>query len=149
MAKTALVSACLLGLATRYDGSDNLSPQVVSYLKQKHLIPIPVCPEQLAGMPTPRPKCWFTAGDGNAVLEGSGRICDEHGQDTTAAFVRAAKEIYRIAELTGCKLAILKQRSPSCGSRTVHCNGKLISGMGVTAAMLQNEGLEILSEEDL
>ena len=149
MAETVLVSSCLLGLATRYDGSDNFDPAVTEYLKAQQLIAIPVCPEQLAGLPTPRPKCWFSRGDGAAVLAGHGVIQDESGKIVTDCFLRAATESYKIAELNNSKLAILKQRSPSCGSRQIYTNGQLVNGMGVTAAMLQKRGLKVLSEEEL
>lgn len=148
MTETAIVSSCLLGLSTRYDGSGNFCQAVVDYLQQHQITPIPVCPEQLAGLPTPRPKCWFNKGDGNDVLRGCGSIRDEEGRDETDAFFRAAEESLKIAELTGCKLAILKQRSPSCGSRQVYLNGQLNKGMGVTAAKLKQAGLKVLSEDD-
>ena len=149
MANPVLVSSCLLGLPTRYDGTDNYSPAVQDYLQEKQLMPIPVCPEQLAGMPTPRPKCWFFRGDGYSVLTGDGAVGSEQGQDVTTAFSQAAKQTLKIAELTGCRLAILKQRSPSCGSRLVHQNGQVITGMGVTAAILKQAGIVVLSEDDL
>lgn len=149
MTETVLVSSCLLGLPTRYDGSDNFSQAVADYLQQHQLVPIPVCPEQLAGLSTPRPKCWFRCGNGNDVLNGCGTICDEAGNDLTEIFYRAAAESCKIAELTGSKLAILKQRSPSCGTSQIHQNGQLIGGMGVTAARLQKAGLRVLSENDL
>jgi len=149
MAKTALVSSCLLGLPTRYDGTDNFAQNVVDYLEKHQLIPIPICPEQLAGLPTPRLKCWFSKGDGSDVLNGCGQICDEDHRDQTAAFSRAAEETCRIAAITGSKIAILKQRSPSCGTRYVHQNGELIEGTGVTAAKLKNAGLRLLAEDDL
>jgi len=149
MAKTALVSSCLLGLPTRYDGSDNFSQAVADYLKDQNLIPIPVCPEQLAGLSTPREKCWFKEGDGQKVLQGSGIIHNESGEDVTLAFHQAAVDSCKIAELTDCRVAILKQRSPSCGSRKIHRNAQLVDGMGVTAAALKNAGLQILAEDDL
>lgn len=149
MAKTVFISSCLLGLPTRYDGSGNFSQDVADYLQQEQLIPIPVCPEQLAGLPTPRLKCWFRQGTGEDVLSDCGVICDEDDKDVTAAFASAAEESLKIALLTDCKLAILKQRSPSCGSRMVHQNGQLVNGMGVTAARLKNAGISVLSEEDL
>ncbi len=149
MTETALVSSCLLGLATRYDGTDNFSQSVIDYLQRHELVPVPVCPEQLAGLPTPRTKCWFTCGDGSDVLRSCGNICDEAGQDMTDAFHRGADETMKIADLTQSKLAILKQRSPSCGNRHIHRNGQLVNGMGVTAARLQQAGLKVLSEDDL
>lgn len=148
MTETAIVSSCLLGLPTRYDGTDNFCQAVADYLQQHKITPIPVCPEQLAGLPTPRLKCWFNRGDGNDVLLGCGSICDEKGKDETEAFFRAAVESCKIAELTGSKLAILKQRSPSCGNSQVYLNGQLNTGMGVTAAKLKQAGLTVLSEND-
>ena len=86
---------------------------------------------------------------GNDVLNGCGTICDETGNDMTATFSRAAEESVKISELTSCNLAILKQRSPSCGTSYVHQNGQLIKGMGVTAAKLQKAGIRVLGEDDL
>jgi len=149
MAKTALVSSCLMGLQTRYDGSDNFSEAATDFLKEQDLIPIPICPEQLAGLPTPREKCWFKDGDGQRVLQDEGRLCNESGEDVTSFFLRAAAESCKVAELTGCRIAILKQRSPSCGSRKIHRSGQLVDGMGVTAAALKNAGLQIIAEDDI
>ncbi len=148
MTETILVSSCLLGLPTRYDGADNHSRAVIDYLSQNNLMPIPVCPEQLAGLPTPRLKCWFSQGDGSAVLANRGRICDEENRNLTETFLRGAKESLKIAEMTNCKRAILKQRSPSCGCRNIYQNGQIIEGMGVTAALLLQKGLQLLSEDD-
>ena len=149
MSKTVLVSSCLLGLATRYDGSDNRSAALADYLRKNRLIPIPICPEQLAGLPTPRPKCWFSAGSGVEVLQGCGQICSEAGDDLSERFRCGAEQSLKLARLTNCRLAILKQRSPSCGSRQVHRNGSLVAGMGVTAALLAQQGIALLSEEEL
>lgn len=149
MPKTAFVSSCLLGLPTRYDGSGNFSQAVVDYLQREKLVPIPVCPEQLAGLPTPRLKCWFRRGTGEDVLNACGVICDEDDKDVTAAFAKAAEESLKIALITDCKLAILKQRSPSCGSMMVHQNGQLVNGMGVTAARLKKAGIAVLSEDEV
>jgi uncharacterized protein YbbK (DUF523 family) len=149
MQRNALVSSCLLGLATRYDGSDNYNQAVIDYLKQQQLTPIPVCPEQLAGLPTPRPQCWFAAGSGETLLTGDGSLVNEYGEEVSAIFLKGAEESLKLAQLTGCRTAILKQRSPSCGNRTIHCNSELIEGLGVTAALLKETGLQVLSEEDL
>ena len=147
--RPVLVSSCLLGLTTRYDGSDNFSQAVADYLQRHRLLPIPVCPEQLAGMPTPRPKCWFTRGTGNDLLCGEGEIRNELGDVVNAAFLRGADQCLQVARLTGCTRAILKQRSPSCGSRQVHQNGRLVDGMGVAAALLARHEIELLGEEEL
>jgi uncharacterized protein YbbK (DUF523 family) len=149
MPSNVLVSSCLLGLATRYDGSSNFSQTVLDYLRNQHLTPIPVCPEQLAGMPTPRPKCWFKIGSGETLLTSAGSLVNEQGEDVSATFLQGAKQSLKLAQLTDCRLAILKQRSPSCGSRTIYRNGKLVKGSGVTAALLRENGIKVLSEEDL
>ncbi len=147
--KTILVSSCLLGLKTRYDGTDNCCQEVVNYLKENGLIPIPVCPEQLGGLPTPRPKCWFNQGDGSSVVNGDGKLCDEHDHDVTGIFLRGAQEALKIAVMTGCNLAILQQRSPSCGSLKIYVNQVLTEGLGVTAALLEKSGIQVFSDDNL
>lgn len=144
-----LVSSCLLGLQSRYDGTDNYSQTVVDYIERQQLTPIPVCPEQLAGLSTPRPKCWFIHGDGVAVLSGKGELNNEEGQNVTETFLHGAQECLKIAKLTHCKLAILQQRSPSCGSQKIYLKDKLIEGVGVTTALLSKNGLKIFSSDNL
>lgn len=148
MTETILVSACLLGLETRYDGSHNLNDSILRYLRAEGRTAIPICPEQLAGLATPRPRTWFTEGDGEAVLDGGGRMVDELGADMAPAFLRGAQMSLQIARLNQCKTAILKQRSPSCGCRTIYLESENIKGMGVTAALLSRNGIKLLSEED-
>ncbi len=147
--KTILVSSCLLGLQTRYDASDNYSQAVIDFLQTNNLTPIPVCPEQLAGLATPRPKCWFNQGNGEAVLLGKGSLCDETGDDVTVLFLHAAKETLKIAKLIDCKHAILQQRSPSCGSQTIYLNEKLVAGTGVTTALLKENGIAVYGDDKL
>lgn len=114
-----------------------------------------VCPEQLGGLPTPRPCAEIVAGgtgSGSAVLAGEARVMDVNGADVTAQYLRGAREATKAALLAGCTTAILKARSPSCGSAFVHdgtFSGVLVPGEGVTAALLRAEGLRVLSEEDL
>lgn len=149
MAEPILVSSCLLGLPTRYDGKSKTTPQLLNYLRQNNLTPIPVCPEQLGGLPTPRPKSRFTRGDGLAVLQGQGRICNEKHQIVSDIFLHGARQTLAIARLCGCRRAILKERSPSCGTRQIYLEDHAVPGMGVTAALLKQAGLEIQSEETL
>jgi len=147
--RTILVSACLLGVNCRYDSTSNLIPELSLYLKEHGLVPIPVCPEQLAGLPTPRPKVWFTRGDGAALLNSEAMLINEDGEDCSEIFLKGAQESLRIAQTCGCKAAILKQRSPSCGSLKVHRNGQLVEGMGVTCAVLQDSGIQVVGEDSL
>lgn len=147
--ETILVSACLLGLPTRYDGKAKRSQEVLDYLQRENLTPIPVCPEQLAGMTTPRDKTFFQSGDGRAVLAGNGEAVSENGRSMNAIFCRGAKMTREIARLSGCRRALLKEGSPSCGVHRVYLGEDKVAGVGVTSALLMNSDLEVISEEDL
>lgn len=133
-----IVSACLAGCATRYDGKDNACDAVVELVRQGRAIP--VCPEQLGGLPTPRP----------CSERREGRVVTDGGEDVTDAFTRGAHEALRLARLAGCRTAVLKMRSPSCGAGRIYdgtFSGTLIPGDGVFAALCKAEGITVLSEE--
>lgn len=147
--ETILVSACLLGLPTRYDGKTKRSQQVLDYLRREQLIPIPVCPEQLAGLTTPRAKTCFRSGDGYGVLAGTGDVVSTAGQSMNEVFCRGARLTLEIARLSGCRKALLKERSPSCGVHQVYLGDEKVAGAGVTSALLVNNGFEVISETDL
>lgn len=149
MSRPILVSACLLGLSTRYDGRSKRNPQVLEHLRKNGLIPIPVCPEQLAGLPTPRPKTCFAAGDGADVLDGKGSLVRDDGSEVGRIFVSGADETLQIACLTGSREALFKERSPSCGVHQVYCGHRIVSGQGVATALLLRNGLQVYSEEDI
>lgn len=136
-----IVSACLVGLKTRYDGSASLDKKVVESLKDKPFIPL--CPEELGGLATPRLRCEIIKGSGADVIAGKSRVNDENGRDATAAFLKGAREVLRIATLCGASKAILKEKSPSCGVRFIKRNGKTLKGGGVTTAMLKRAGLSV------
>jgi uncharacterized protein YbbK (DUF523 family) len=144
-----LVSACLLGIACRYDGTSNLNQPLIDYLAKQKMLPVPVCPEQLGGLPTPRPKAWHTQGDGDEGLKTHLHLIDENGTDVGPAFLHGAHEVLKIAKICGCKMAVLKQRSPSCGNRQIYRNGELTTGVGVTCAVLQQAGIKVVGEESL
>lgn len=149
MREPILVSACLLGLPTRYDGASKRSDAVLSWLAHENLIAIPICPEQLAGLPTPREQTFFFSGDGDAVLAGHGEVRSRSGRTMNAAFLQGARAVLRIAELSGCRRALLKERSPSCGVHQI-CRGTMrVAGRGVTTALLTGSGITVLSETDL
>lgn len=135
-----LCSACLLGVPCRYDGQAKPNSKVISLLKEEVLIP--VCPEQLGGLPTPRGPF--------EILEG--RVVDASGQDFTAAFKRGASETLKIAEANGINEAILKQGSPSCGCGRTYdgsFSGRTIVGDGMTAALLKRHGIRVITEEEI
>jgi uncharacterized protein YbbK (DUF523 family) len=144
-----LVSACMLGLPTRYDGRSKRSQAVIDYLQRENLLPVPVCPEQIAGMSTPRPKTFFQSGDGYDVLKGGGRIVSACGQPMDEVFRRGARLTLQIARLCGCQRALLKERSPSCGVHLIYRGEVRVPGAGVTAALLKKNGIDVISEEDL
>ncbi|HFC97476.1 MAG TPA: DUF523 domain-containing protein [Thermosulfurimonas dismutans] len=133
MREPVLVSACLLGLATRYDGKRITEP-VVEILKERYLL-IPVCPEQLGGLATPRPAAEILDGDGFSVLAGKARVLTHEGREVTRNFLRGAEEVLKICRMLRIRRAFLKAKSPSCG---------LTPRVGVTAALLLSEGVEIL-----
>ena len=134
-----LVSACLLGTPCRYDGTGVADARALA-LASKHPM-LPVCPEQLGGLPTPRPP----------AERHDTRVLTRDERDVTAAFSRGAEETLRLSKLFSCRIAILKSNSPSCGSGQIYDGcfcGRLIPGDGMTAALLKQEGLTVLSEKD-
>ena len=147
--RTILVSACLLGLRTRYDKENRENSAVLDMLRTEGWTPIPVCPEQLGGLSTPRPKAEFISGDGTSLINGHGHLIDSNGVDVTTAFLNGAEQTAIIAALSQCRVALLKDRSPSCGVHNIYRNGKLCDGTGVTTACLKQAGLQVVSEDDI
>ena len=144
-----LVSACLLGVNCRYDGGNNLQPDIIDLIKSRHHTLIPVCPEQLGGLPTRRAPAEIQGGDGQLVLTGQAKVIDVNGQDVTDCFIMGAGQTWRMARIFGAKEAILKDGSPSCGVNTIYDGSfqkKMIIGCGVTAALLINNGLKVIGE---
>jgi len=147
-----LVSACLLGENCRFDGTNNSLAVLVSRTLHWYYDLIPVCPEQLGGLPTPRPSAEIRAGDGRDVHAGTAKVFDKNGQDVTAAFVRGAVATLRLANESCAIIALLKARSPSCGNDQIYdgsFSGTLRDGVGVTTALLQKNGVAIFNEEQL
>ncbi len=114
-----LVSACLAGVRCRYDGGACPDPAVVDLVRRGRALP--VCPEQLGGLPTPRRPAEIRGGAGADVLEGRARVVTASGADVTDAFLRGAEETLRLARLSGAEGAILKARSPSTAASPGAC----------------------------
>ncbi|WNG38475.1 DUF523 domain-containing protein [Archangium minus] len=147
-ARVVLVSACLLGEACRYDGKSKGSDKVMRALEGKEVVP--VCPETGAGLGIPRPAVELKGGAGAEVLAGRARAAEvESGKDQTEAFRRGAELALAAARRFGVKVALLKERSPSCGTQGTHVDGVVVKGQGVTAALLSQSGLTVLSDEEL
>ena len=137
---TVLVSARLLGTACRYDGQSKVHPLAAALLK-KHTA-IPVCPEILGGLSTPRPP---------AERKGNG-VFTESGADVTENYHRGAQEVLKLARLYGCAVAILKERSPACGAGEIYDGSfthTLTGGFGVAAELLEKSGIRVLGESQL
>ena len=135
-----LCSACLLGVACRYDGMCKINEKVLALAKKETLIPI--CPEQLGGLSTPR-----------TPSEQKGeKVFAKDGKEVTAQFRKGAEEVLKIAKLLNINEVILKQKSPSCGSGQIYdgtFSDTLIKGDGVTTNLLKRNGIKVLSEEEL
>lgn len=137
---TVLVSACLLGVPCRYDGQSKAHPLARALCEKHHVVP--VCGEIFGGLPTPRPP---------AEICGR-RVVTREGADVTAAYRRGAEAVLELARLTGAQAAVLKERSPSCGSGAVYdgtFSGTLTAGWGVAAGLLQEQGIRVLGESRL
>lgn len=140
--ESVLISACLLGVNCKYNGGANpVSEARLAALKEKYTL-VPVCPESYGGLATPRPPS-------ERVGE---RVLARDGADVTAQYEMGAQAALRLAELFGCKKAILKERSPSCGRGMIYdgtFSGALTPGDGVTAALLAAHGVAVYGEGDI
>lgn len=135
-----LCSACLLGVRCRYDGKSKPNEKVLILASRETLIP--VCPEQLGGLSTPR----------TPAEQKGDRVVTKHGDDVTENFKLGAQQALELAKVFGCKEAILKQRSPSCGCGQIYdgtFSGTIVEGDGVTAKLLKENGITVKTEEDL
>lgn len=135
-----LVSACLLGVPCRYDGK-NVPSEAVRALADSFRL-IPVCPEVLGGLPVPREPMEIQ----------NGRVTGRSGADGTAAYREGAQKALALAKRYGCRAALLKERSPSCGKGRIHngnFDGGLIPGNGVAAALLLENGIAVFGENEI
>ena len=139
-----IISACLLGVKCRYNAKSAKNPRLLK--KLKGITVIPICPEQLGGLPTPREKSHIVQGTAFEVLSGKGKVMTKSKKDITENFIRGAKESYKIAKLTGAKIAYLKDKSPSCGVNKIYSKkGKIVKGQGVTAALFSLKEIKVIS----
>ena len=135
-----LVSACLLGLACRYNGKAKPSDAVVQLAKVHELVPF--CPEIYGGLATPREPSEIR----------NGHVFTRTGQDVTSAFTKGAQEALLLAQTLGCTCAVLMDRSPSCGSGIIHdgtFTDGLTQGDGLTAALLKEHGIQVINASDV
>jgi len=135
-----LISSCLYGVKCRYDGKANYCDSIEELKENCHLIP--ACAECLGGLPTPRTPC--------EIIDG--KVISKIGEDLTDVFLSGAKQVLKIAKENNCSIAFLKQRSPSCGDGLIYdgtFSGSLISGDGITSALLKEHGIKVFNETDV
>lgn len=138
--KKVLISSCLLGTACRYDGRSVPCVEILAYIQKVQCIPI--CPEILGGLPTPRVPC---------ERQGQ-RVISLQGVDTTVAYQKGARETLRLAKMFHCEAALLKEKSPSCGCGQIYDGSfskKLIQGDGVATELLKKNGIAVFGESQL
>lgn len=138
--KKIVVSACLAGVNCKYDGGNNENHKIMKMLSEEKIVLI--CPEELGGLPTPRIPC-------ENVLN---RVITENGVDVTEQFQNGAYAALKVAKDNNIDTAILQKRSPSCGSKQVYdgtFSGKLIKGKGLTAKLFEENGIKVLTIDDI
>ena len=145
-----LVSACLLGIRTTYKHSSYPQPHLIELAARGCVVP--VCPEVAGGLPVPRPPAEIVGGDGQAVLAGQACVLTLAGDDVTTAFIAGAHVALETAQLFGVRTAVMQPRSPSCGHCQIYDGSfgrRLVSGQGVTAALLTQHGVRVLSPDEV
>lgn len=141
-----LISACLLGENCKWDGTSNRNQEVLDFIRsmENQAVFHPVCPEEMGGLPTPRPASEIRRADETVV--------NTDGRDVTAEFLMGADLALREAKKYRCTAAILKERSPSCGSKEIYdgtFTHKKVAGKGKTAGLLSAYGIEVMGESEL
>ncbi|GAA0393374.1 DUF523 domain-containing protein [Streptomyces luteireticuli] len=139
-----MVSACLRGVPCRYDGRHKASLEVEQAVAGHDVVAF--CPEVAGGLATPRRPAELVGGDGHDVLDGTARVVEDTGRDVTAEFVEGARRALAAARRAGCSQALLMPRSPSCGRGSVYdgsFTGRPVAGDGVTAALLERNGIDV------
>ncbi len=139
-----LVSACLVGINCKYSGGNNFNQKIFDLVKEGKAIPI--CPEQLGGLKTPRKPVELK------VIDGKRYAIDNEGNDVTENFERGAIEVLKLAKNLNINKAILQPRSPSCGVNKIYSgnfDNKLIDGNGILADLLIENGIEVFTPDEI
>lgn len=138
-----LVSACLVGLNCKYNGRNNYNEEIFNLVKEGKAIPI--CPEQLGGLSTPRPPAEIK------IIDGERRVINNQDVDVTAQFEKGAEEVLKFIKKLNITKAILQPRSPSCGVGKIYSgnfDGELVDGNGILADLLLKNGVEVVNVVD-
>ncbi len=146
-----LISRCLLGQKVRYDGgASGPFDQLAAWQAEGRVVAI--CPEVAGGLPTPRPAAEIPGGQGVDVWEGRAQVLTAEGEDFSAAFLDGARQALALVQRHNIRIAVLKANSPSCGNLLTYdgtFSGVKVSGEGVTAALLREQGVQVFSELEL
>lgn len=148
--KIVVISSCLIGMKTTYRGKSNCHREFLEMMKTG-VICIPVCPEILGGLSTPRLPSEIQNGSGSDVIERRSRVRHNDGTDVTLHYLRGAREVLRLVRLVEPDIIIFKERSPSCGVHQIYdgtFSHQVIEGEGVTTAILCRHGFSVFSEKD-
>ena len=139
-----LISSCLIGENVKYDGGNNaLHVKIIERWLEEGVL-VPLCPEILGGLSVPRSPC--------EVIKGTHRVINKMGEEVTAFFEKGAQETLKIVQKEGIVMAILKARSPSCGTNVIYdgtFTGTRLNDSGITSKLLQESGIAVFSEEEL
>lgn len=141
-----LVSACLAGINCKYNGKSNFVEYIYNMVKKGEALP--VCPEQLGGLITPRYPSEIKCGTGYDVICRNADVIAQNGKNVTDEYINGANETLRICRMFCIEKAVLKSRSPSCGCGYIYDGSfshKLIKGDGVTASLLKKNGIQVQS----
>jgi uncharacterized protein YbbK (DUF523 family) len=147
-----IVSACLAGINCRWNGKNRLNKKIKQMIDRGEVIA--ACPEVLGGLMTPRKPAGIYGGLGEDVLSGKATVrTSKNGEDVTYNFVRGAQKFLKMAKLKGVKIAILKDKSPSCGSRKTwqlddRFKNHMVAGNGVLAALLKKNKIKVFTEKN-
>jgi uncharacterized protein YbbK (DUF523 family) len=140
-----IVSACLAGINSRYDGRDKKKEEIIELVKEGKAVPL--CPELLGGLRVPRGPAEIETGDGRDILKKSTRVVNARGEDITREYLEGANQVLKMAQVLGCEEAILLEGSPSCGVNYIRRGGEKVPGPGVSSALLLLHGISVTGLE--
>lgn len=152
MKNKLLVSSCLLGNLVRYDGNHSLLEYELLTSLSRHFEVITICPEVAGGLAIPRTPCEIFSGEGIDVIQKRAKVLSQTGADCTNEFLLGAQLALQLVKEHKIKYALLKAKSPSCGNQTIYdgsFSGKLVPGVGVTAAILEQHGVRVFNEKQI
>ncbi len=148
MAEPIIISACLVGISCRYDGQSKVAEPLLRFCQQHKIVLLPLCPEQLGGLPTPRSPACFRDGDGNSVINAEAALYDLDGREVSRFFLAGARQALKICRLNGSRHAIFQDRSPSCGVHEIYLGNELVPGSGVTTTLFRLNGMAVWTVDE-